>query len=226
MWLELGASPYGEALDEVGDLFHGDPGIAQVRYDPTVDISTWGAGSIDLAEATARELFGPDGAFPCGSLDPVVACGAESVGPGAFLLVWSEVLDPVPLDDAAFERTFWALFQDGDPANDWEALPQFANDVLDASDTHYWMAAIPDGWELRRTFGAQLEPMPTAGAAMILGNVVVFWVPVSELGDLDALSLGVASFSGPVEDPYGVNGVLDRSPEPQQPLTPLDEVGF
>ena len=67
--------------------------------------------------------------------------------------------------------------------------------------------------------------MPTAGAAMILGNVVVFWVPVSELDDLDALSLGVASFSGPVEDPYGVNGVLDRSPEPQQPLTPLDEVG-
>ena len=59
LWLELGASPYGEALDELGDLFHGDPGIAQVRYDPTVDIWTWGAGSIELAEATARELFGP-----------------------------------------------------------------------------------------------------------------------------------------------------------------------
>lgn len=226
LWLELGASPYGEALDEIGDQFHGDPGIAQVRYDPTVDIWNWGAGRIELAEATAAELFGPDGAFPCGSLDPVVACGANGVGPGTYLLIWSEVLDPVPLDDAAFVRTFWALFQDGDPANDWEALPQFANDVLDGSDTHYWIAAIPGGWELRRTIGAQLEPMPTDGAAMILANVVVFWVPVSELGNLDALSLGVASFSGPVDDPYGVNGTLDRSPEPQQPLTPLDEVGF
>ena len=226
LWLELGASPYGEALDELGDLFHGDPGIAQVRYDSTVDIWNWGAGSIELAEATARELFGPDGAFPCGSVDPVVACGADSIGPGPYLLVWSEVLDPVPLDDAAYVRTFWALFQDGDPANDWEALPQFANDVLDASDSHYWIAAIPGGWELRRTFGPQLEPRPTDGAAMILANVVVFWVPVSELGDLDALSLGVASFSGPADDPYGVNGALDKSPEPQQPLTPLDEVGF
>ncbi len=226
LWLELGASPYGEALDEIGDQFHGDPGIAQVRYDPTVDIWNWGAGRIELAEATAAELFGPDGAFPCGSLDPVVACGADGVGPGTYLLIWSEVLDPVPLDDAAFVRTFWALFQDGDPANDWEALPQFANDVLDGSDTHYWIAAVPGGWELRRTIGAQLEPMPTDGAAMILANVVVFWVPVSELGNLDALSLGVASFSGPVDDPYGVNGTLDRSPEPQQPLVQLDDVGF
>ena len=226
LWLELGESSYGEALDEIGDQFHGDPGISPARHDPTVDIWNWGAGRIELAEATAAELFGADGEFPCGSVDPVVACGADGVGPGDYLLIWSEMLDPVPLDDAAFVRTFWALFQDGDPANDWEALPQFANDVLDGSDTHYWIAAIPGGWELRRTFGPQLEPMPTDGAAMILANVVIFWVPVSELGDLDTLSLGVASFSGPVDDPYGVNGTLDRSPEPQQPLTPLDEVGF
>ncbi len=226
LWMELDTSPYGEARDDLGDLFHGDPGIAQVRYDPTVDIWNWGVGEIELAEATARELFGPDGAVPCGSLDPVVVCGADGVGAGAYLLVWSEVLDPIPLDDPAFDRTYWALFQDGDPANDWEALPQFANDVLDGSDSHYWIAATTDGWELGRTFGPQLEPMPTEAAAMILANVVVFWVPVSELGDLDALSLGVAGFSGPVENPYGVNGALDRSPEPQQPLTPLDEVGF
>ena len=226
LWLELGASPYGEALDDTGDLFHGDPGISPVRYDPTVDIWNWGAGRIELAQATARELFGPDGAFPCGSLDPVVACGADGVGPGTYLLIWSEVLDPVPLDDPAYVRTFWALFQDGDPANDFVALPQFANDVLDGSDTHYRIEATLDGWELGRTFGPQLEPTPTDGAAMILANVVVFWVPVSELGDLDALSLGVASFSGPAENPFGVNGALDRSPEPRQPLTPLDEVGF
>ncbi|MCY3782380.1 MAG: hypothetical protein OXG79_01175 [Chloroflexi bacterium] len=226
LWLAFGASPYGEALDEIGDQFHGDPGISPARHDPTVDIWNWGAGRIELAEATAGQLFGPDGEFPCGSLDPVVACGADGLAPGTYLLVWSEVLDPVPLDDPAYVRTFWTLLQDGDPANDWEALPQFANDVLDGSDTHYWIAAIPGGWELRRTFGPQLEPMPTDGAAMILANVVVFWVPLSELGDLDALSLGVASFSGPVDDPYGVNGTLDRSPEPQQPLTPLDDVGF
>ena len=148
LWLELGASPYGEALDDAGDLFHGDPGISPVRYDPTVDILTWGAGEIKLAEATARELFGPDGAFPCGSPDPVVACGADGVGPGTYLLIWSEMLDPIPLEDPAYVRSFWAVFQDGDPSNDWVALPQFANDVLDGSDTHYRLEATPDGWQL------------------------------------------------------------------------------
>ena len=224
--LELGASPYGDARDDADDLFHGDPGIAPVRYDPTIDIRTWGAAVVELAEATARELFGPDGAFPCGSADPVVACGVDGVSAGSYLLVWIALREPVPLDDAGFVRSYWAVFEDGDPSNDWVALPQFANDVLDGSDTHYRLEATPDGWQLARTFGPQLEPMRTTGAAMILEDIIVFLVPASELANLDALSLGVASFSGPVSNPFGVGGALDRSPDVQLPLTPLGEVGF
>ena len=179
LWLELGASPYGEALDDAGDLFHGDPGIAPVRYDPTIDIRSWGAGVVELAEATARGLFGPDGAFPCGAADPVVACGADGVSAGSYLLVWIALLEPVPLDDAGFVRSYWAVFEDGDPSNDWVALPQFANDVLDGSDTHYRLETTPDGWDLARTFGPQLEPMRTTGAAMILEDIVVFLIPDS-----------------------------------------------
>ena len=223
--LELGASPYGDARDDADDLFHGDPGITPVRYDPTIDIRSWGVGVVELAEATARGLFGPGGAFPCGAADPVVACGADGVSAGSYLLVWIALLDPVPLDDAEFVRSYWAVFQDGDPGNDWVALPQFANDVLDGSDTHYRLEATPDGWVLARTFGPQLEPMRTTGAAMILEDIIVFVVPEEELPGLE-LSLGVASFSGPVSNPFGVGGALDRSPDVQQPLTPLGEVGF
>ncbi len=223
--LELGASPYGDARDDAGDLFHGDPSITPVRYDPTIDIRSWGAGVVELAEATARGLFGPEGAFPCGAADPVVACGADGVSAGSYLLVWIALLDPVPLDDAEFVRSYWAVFEDGDPSNDWVALPQFANDVLDGSDTHYRLEATPDGWVLARTFGPQLEPMRTTGAAMILEDIVVFLIPEQELPGLE-LSLGVASFSGPVSNPFGVGGALDRSPDVQQPLTPLGEVGF
>ncbi len=226
LWLELGTSPYGEARDDADDLFHGDPGIAPVRYDPTVDIRHWGAGLFELADATARELFGPEGEFPCGSGNLGVACGADSVSAGSYLLVWIQLLEPVPLNDAGYVRSFWVVFQDGDPANDFVALPQFANDVLDGSDSHYRIEATPDGWQLGRSFGPQLEPLPTVGAAMILEDVVVFLVPASELSGLDALSLGVAGFSGPVDNPFGVGGALDRSPDVQQPLTPLDEVGF
>ena len=225
LWLELGASPYGEALDDASDLFHGDPGISPVRYDPTVDIWNWGVGEIELAEATARELFGPDGAFPCGSVDPVVVCGADVVGAGSYLLVWTTLLEPIPLDDVGYVRSYWAVFQDGDPGNDFVALPQFANDVLDGSDTHYRIESTPDGWQMGRTFGPQMEPMRTTGAAMILEDMVVFLLPEQELPGLE-LSLGVASFSGPVDNPFGMGGALDRSPDVQQPLTPLDELGF
>ncbi len=225
LWLELGASSYGDALDDADDLFHGDPGITPVRSDPTIDIRRWGVGVVELADPTSRELFGPDGAFPCGSADPVVACGADGLGAGSYLLVWIALLESVPLDDAEFVRSYWAVFEDGDPSNDWVALPQFANDVLDGSDTHYRLEATPDGWQLARTFGPQLEPMRTTGAAMILEDVIVFLVPVQEVPSLD-LSLGVASFSGPAENPFGVGGALDRSPDAQQPLTPLGEVGF
>ena len=179
LWLELGASSYGDALDDAGDLFHGDPGITPVRSDPTIDIRRWGVGVVELADPTSRELFGPDGAFPCGSPDPVVACGADGLGAGSYLLVWIALLESVPLDDAEFVRSYWTVFQDGDPANDFVALPQFANDVLDGSDTHYRLEATPDGWQLARTFGPQLEPMRTTGAAMILEDIIVFLVPAS-----------------------------------------------
>lgn len=228
-WRLFGASPYGEAIDEIGDQFRGNPDSSPARHDPKMDIWSWGVGRVELAQDTARALFGPDGAFPCGSfepLDPVVACGADGVSPGDYLVIWIEVLNTIVIFDPRYVRTFWALFQDGDPANDWEARPHFAGDVLDGSDSHYWIVKTPGGWELRRTFGPQLEPMPTDGAAMILANVVLLLVPVSELGDLDTLRLGVASFSGPITNPYGVNATLDRSPEPRQPLMPLDEVGF
>ena len=226
LWLELGASSYGDALDDADDLFHGDPGITPVRSDPTIDIRRWGVGVVELADPTSRELFGPDGAFPCGSADPVVACGADGLGAGSYLLVWIALLESVPLDDAEFVRSYWAVFEDGDTGNDFVALPQFANDVLDGTDTHYRLEATPDGWQLARTFGPQLEPMRTTGAAMILEDIIVFLVPASELANLDALSLGVASFSGPAENPFGVGGALDRSPDVQQPLTPLGEAGF
>ena len=114
----------------------------------------------------------------------------------------------------------------GDPANDFVSLPQFQNDVLGGSDVQYWSEWRPGGWSLRRTFGPQLEPSATAAVAMILGDAVVFAIPVPELGDLGSLRLGFAGFSGPVLDPFGVDAASDRAPDAQQVLTPLTDVLF
>ena len=49
---------------------------------------------------------------------------------------------------------------------------------------------------------------------------LLFWIPVTELGNLKILSMGVASFSGPAVNPFGVGAAFDRSPDPGKPLKP------
>ena len=227
-WLvpELGALLDKWARDGSRDLFSIEAPSGHGRYDSTVDISTWGAGVIDLGDSRARELFGPDGTLACGSEYPVVACGADDVAPGPYLVVWIALIGESPVDDDAGVRTFWVLLEDGDPVNDFMVLPEFVADVLFGSDQHYRIEAAPDGWRFVRTLGPWERAAPTDGAAIVLEAIVLFWVPVSELGDLEALSLGVASFSGPAVNPFGVGATFDRSPDPGQPLTPLKEVGI
>lgn len=221
---QLGALPDAEARDGSGDLFHPDLDSANVRSDSTIDIDTWGAGVVDLSDAGARELFGPDGALSCGPANPAVVCGATEVAPGQYLVVWMALVDEFRLDDDSLFRTFWAVFDDGDPTNDPPQLPMISRDVLESADQNYRVEATRSGWRLVRTFGPGFERTPTGGAAIVVEDVVLFWVPVSELGDLEALSLGVASSSGSRSTPFGPNGAFDRSPDPGQPLTPLEEV--
>ena len=221
---ELGALPDMEARDGRGDLFHPDLDSANVRSDSTIDIDTWGAGAVDLSNSGARELFGPDGALACGPKNPAVVCGATEVSPGQYLVVWMTLVDEFRLDDDSLFRTFWAVFDDGDPANDPPLLPMISRDVLESADQNYRIEATRSGWRLVRTFGPEFERTPTGGAAIVAESVVLFWLPVSELGDPEALSLGVASSSGSRLNPFGPNGAFDRSPDPGQPLTPLEEV--
>ncbi|MCY3914245.1 MAG: hypothetical protein OXG43_13520 [Chloroflexi bacterium] len=221
---ELGALPDAEARDGIDDLFHPDLDSANVRSDSTIDIDTWGAGVVDLSDAGARALFGPDGALACGPANPAVVCGATEVAPGRYLVVWMALVDEFRLDDDSLFRSFWAVFDDGDPANDPPRLPMISRDVLESADQNYRIEATRSGWRLVRTFGPEFERTPTGGAAIVVEDVVLFWVPVSELGDLEALSLGVASSSGSNLNPFGPNGAFDRSPDPGQPLTPLEDV--
>ncbi|MCY3782381.1 MAG: hypothetical protein OXG79_01180 [Chloroflexi bacterium] len=221
---ELGALPDLEARDGRGDLFHPDLDGANVRSDSTIDIDTWGAGVVDLSNSGARELFGPDGALACGPANPAVVCGGTEVAPGQYLVVWMALVDEFRLDDDSLFRTFWAVFDDGDPANDPPRLPMISRDVLESADQNYRIEATRSGWRLVRTFGPEFERTPTGGAAILAEAVVLFWLPVSELGDPEALSLGVASSSGSRSSPFGPNGAFDRSPDPGQPLTPLEEV--
>ena len=107
-------------------------------------------------------------------------------------MVWIALIGESPVDDdAGHVRTFWVhTSEDGDPVNDFMVLPEFVADVLFGSDQHYRIEAAPDGWRFVRTLGPWERAAPTDGAAIVLEAIVLFWVPVSELGDLGGTEPG------------------------------------
>ena len=132
----------GSLADDDDDLFHGDPTISPVRQDESVDTRYWGAGRLLPGTDPVGEIPGADGIFVCGQTTEAtgasVVCGG-GLGAGAHVVVWNSLAAPVPVDDGGSVRTYWTMFADQNPADDFQALPQFANDVLGASDTHYWL---------------------------------------------------------------------------------------
>ena len=210
-------------VDEAGDLFHGDPTLAPVRQDTTVDTAFWGVGRLVQTADNAVSVPGPDGGLfvcdgPPGRPGFMLICGSDAPDPGTHLAVWNCTVDPVPLTDPSTVRTYWVMFQDGSPDNDFKALPQFANDVLGDSDVQYWVEWNGAGWSLRRTAGPGLTPSPTAAWVVIADECVTVLIPESEIGLSDATAVGVSGYSGPLADPFGAQATSDRAPGAQQPL--------
>ena len=216
----------GSLSDEADDLFHGDPTISPVRQDNTVDTRHWGAGLLVPGTDPIGEIPGANGVFACGQTTvdtgATVVCGG-GLAAGPHVIVWNTLAAPVPVDAAESVRTYWTMFADPDPGNDFQALPRFANDVLGASDTHYWLDWDGIEWRLRRTTGARLTESPTGAWAVIVGSTVAMVIPQDELGPLDALRVGVSGYSGPLDSPYGVEATSDRAPGAQQPLAAMTE---
>jgi hypothetical protein len=217
----------GSLPDPGDDLFHGDPTISPVRADATVDTRFWGAGLLIPGVDPIGEIPGAGGVFACGqttaATGATVVCGdVPPVGPQ--VIVWNSLAAPVPVDDPASVRTYWTMFADADPGNDFVALPQFGNDVLGDSDTHYWLNWDGSEWTMRRTAGPRLTESPTGAWAVIVGNTVAMVIPQSELGSLDTLQVGVSGYGGPLDSPYGAEATSDRAPGAQEPLAAVNDV--
>ena len=128
-------------------------------------------------------------------------------------------------------------------ADDFQALPQFANDVLGGSDVQFWLAWDGDAWTLRRTEGAQLADTPTQALALLGDHGITMLIPTGEVrpglvGSLGALpvfqfgegdpypdtQVGVSGYSAPLPDPFGREATSDRAPDAQKPLPAVADV--
>ncbi len=233
--------------DPPGDCFHGDPTIGDVRADATIDTTAWLAGRLTVGDSRVAELFGPDGILACGReasfVAPAVICSGETPSAGEYLVVTNRIDAGVPLDDPGQVRTFWVMLASDDHADDFQALPQFANDVLGGSDVQFWLAWDGEAWSLRRTEGAQLTDTPTQSLALLGDHGITVLIPTGEVrpglagslgalpviqigvGDLyPATQVGVAGYSAPLQDPFGSEATSDRAPDAQMPLPTVADV--
>ena len=226
LFLELLGEGGAAALPDAGaDLFHGDPTIMPVRQDATVDIASWGVGRLDLSGPLGGTVVGPGGALACGTAeaDLTIVCAGQEPLPDEYIVVFATYRDDVPTADALNVRTYWVMFEDGDPANDFKALPQFANDVLGDSDRQYWLDWDGEAWSLFVTAGPQLGDAPSGAFAVIAGRTVAVLIPASEAPQGAGESVGVSAYSGPLANPYGTQATSDRAPGAQQPLLALTD---
>ena len=226
LFLELLGEGGAAALPDDGqDLFHGDPTITPVRQDATVDIASWGVGRLDLSGPLGGTVVGPGGALACGTAEAglTVVCAGQEPVPDEYVVVFATYRDNVPTADALNVRTYWVMFEDGDPANDFKALPQFANDVLGDSDRQYWLNWDGQAWSLIVTTGPVLGDAPSGAFAVITGPTVAVLIPASEAPQGAGESVGVSAYSGPLVNPYGTSATSDRAPGAQEPLLALTD---
>jgi hypothetical protein len=162
-----------------------DPGM-QV---PHVDLVGHVAAPVDFGQEAAGSIFGEGGPFVCGNTLPgfLVVC-PDSAGPmipGEYLMVASLFDGHIPLEDSDNFYTYSVVFDsDGDPSNNFTFVPPFNWDLY--QNTDWWLelnwVASQGQWFLDVLNAESFQPLPTNSRAVIWDDMIVFFIPVSELG--------------------------------------------
>ena len=198
-------------LDWVYSILFEIPG----RQDPMVDQIRVILVLMLFNIAALQEMFGTT-VFECGATEQMrtTAC-SDMVLPmpeGEVVMVNMQLdAPPTGLAGGTNDQFVYAFVAetDGDPANDWQFNPPFDGDFFIGSDT--WFELHIDGStgaaRVVKTDAGTLTPQPTATRAVVLGDSVTFFIPVSELGgDAHGFSWRTSSFVHDGTFQIGVSG--------------------
>ena len=147
---------------------------------------------------------------------------------GDWLIVSSILLDEVPLNDPVNSYQFGFVFdRDNVSTNNYQALPQFANDFYQDTDLWYSVEYTPaGGWVVNVTDARTskgLAAMASGARAIIDGNAIVLLVPA---GEFDVADPGFRQTAFRHSGDFGQNPPfdysVDYSPEIDTPLRKAD----
>jgi hypothetical protein len=201
------------------------PGLREAYLD-----MLWLHGMITDAEVEqVREWFN-DSLFPCGELvDGRLTVCSVTAGdvPAGDLLIFAAAFDgEIPLDDPNHHYVFAVVMDgDGDPSNNFEYMMPYDWDYYQGTDQWYELGWNPDlgQWMLmlRIVRGSQMAERHTDARAVIAGDLVVFFIPASEV-DVEMPSFRMTSFGHDGTYAPEVSGGDVSGADPTEPLIPLE----
>ncbi len=222
---DVGLWPDGAtfAADPTGDAIYSIPDQPPGYFPGYVDQVASGATVVNAPQGVVDPAFNAT-TFDCSTVvDGVLtACaGTEPIAAGPLLVAAARMAEPIPQGGEDGVLTFALVLRaDGDPSNDYEADAPFTDDFYQGTDRWYELVYVPEtGWTLSVDRG---ETASNARAAVV-GDLVVFFVPLAELA-VDQPTYRLTSFAssdasyepdssggdtsvGPPADDWGLAGV-------------------
>ncbi len=183
--------PTADAIEPVG-LYSID-GVDGEYFPDSVNAVEYGAWVANLDQATVDTLFNAT-TFDCTNVvDGVLtACDSNNpIDPGPMFIAAVRLAEPIPQESSDGMLIYsLVLDADGDPANNFVAEEPFNNDFFQGTDRWYELVYTPElGWYLTVD---RNETLSDARAA-IMGDLVVFFVPMAELA-VDAPGYRLTTF--------------------------------
>ncbi len=214
--------------DFIDDLFFSISTSVATFTENQIDISGTGHRVDDMVAETMAYLFN-ESVVECDTTTEMgtVVCpaGVTDMPAGELLTVAMQLHATVPLADSGHSYIYSVVFDsDGVAANDWVFHPPYDWDLFRGADRWYqldWNHRTST-WGLTVTQVSSSQTTSTATSsvrALIAGDTVTFYVPMSELSDDAAYRLCAFGHDGaysPDDSGADVNGT-----DPTEPLTPV-----
>ena len=246
-WLEMGLPADDVAMldgyllsDPMGDGIYSIKGVTPGIDGPLADIQHYLVSSLALVPGAEDPIFNQS-IFACGDRQPrFVICPVDSLPmPAGDLvaatLVLAEPIPPptqpfdpganlsIPSGDTMLVYAF-VIDGDGDPANNFNAIPPYDWDYYQGTDTWYELVGDPEYgiWVLYATDGRR-QPLASTARVVIDGDTITFFISAEELGDLSIVRYRMSAFQtdGSYQPEVSTGDVTGD--DPQQELLPILE---